>query len=221
MLIPKNKKITEEAQKRLKVIEKLTGLGAGFILASEDMEIRGAGNVVGDNQTGHIKDVGVELYNNMLERAILMKESEEFSPQINIGLPIMIPKDYIEDSNLRMSIYRRIGDIETAADIEDMEFELSDRFGRIPEELSNLLIVIRVKLSCIRAGIERIDIGKNGALLSFYNNTYRNFDKLMYFINNNKEMIKIAHNNKILINKKWQSVSERTDDIANVTKFLE
>ncbi|MDR0553032.1 MAG: transcription-repair coupling factor [Holosporales bacterium] len=221
MFIPKNKKITEDAQKRLQVIEKLTGLGAGFILASEDMEIRGAGNIVGDTQTGHIKDVGVELYNSMLERAILMKESEEFSPQINIGIPIMIPKNYIEDDNLRMSIYRRIGDIETVADIEDMEFELADRFGRIPDELSNLLTVIKIKLSCIKAGIEKIDVMKNGVLLSFYNNAYHTPSKIIHFVEKNKNMMKFANDNKVLINKKWQSTYERTKDILSIVKFLE
>jgi transcription-repair coupling factor (superfamily II helicase) len=221
MLIPRNKKITEEAQKRLKAIERLTGLGAGFVLASEDMEIRGAGNIVGDNQTGHIKDVGVELYNSMLERAVLMKESEEFSPQINIGVPIMIPKDYIEDSNLRMSTYRRIGDIETVADIENMEFELSDRFGRIPSELASLLTVIRIKLSCIKAGIEKIDIGKNGVLFSFYNDKYNDVSKLMRFIDKNKDIIKIKDNSKILISKKWKRTDERTKDIMDIARFLE
>jgi transcription-repair coupling factor len=221
MLLPPSQKLTKEAEKRLQAIQELGALGSGFTLASHDLDIRGAGNIVGEEQSGYIKEIGVELYQNMLECALLMKDKyEDISPQINIGVPVMIPTSYIESNNLRMSMYRRIGDLKTTSEIEDMELELADRFGPLPHDLKNLLAVIRIKLLCRRANIEKIDVGKNGVSISFYNNTCNNPEKLINFVNENSEVIKIRPDQKLIITNKWKNIQERTKDIISIVKMI-
>ncbi|MDR1488159.1 MAG: DEAD/DEAH box helicase [Holosporales bacterium] len=219
MCIPE--KITPLAQKRLELIEKLEELGSGFSLSAHDLEIRGAGNIAGDEQSGYIREVGIELYQNMLERAISMKDSDQISPQISIGVPILIPESYISENNLRISMYRKIGDLKSYADVENLEFEFIDRFGNIPEELSNLFNVIRIKLNCIRANIDRIDVGKNGFSISFANNQYEDPKKLISLLDNNKDTVKLRlDDHKIAITKQWKTHNKRVEDILKITKFL-
>lgn len=220
MFLPEKKKLTADAEKRFNVIQQLDKLGSGFTLASYDLDIRGAGNVIGDEQSGYIKEVGVELYQDMLERAILMKDSEEFSPQINIGVPILIPESYISDNNLRMATYRRIGDLTTQSDIDNLEIELSDRFGQIPYELQNLLTVIKIKLRCVVANIERIDVGKNGVLISFFENMPKSPEKIFDFVDTYKEIVKLRSDQKLIIYRKWESVSDRTKDIFKIVNLI-
>ncbi len=225
LILPPHKKLSAEAAKRLEVIESLTNLGSGFTLASYDLDIRGAGNIVGDEQSGYIKEVGIELYQAMLEEAILIQGCDEvkkvqFTPQVNIGIPILIPSSYISDEKLRMSFYRRIGDLETLSSVETMEVELIDRFGPIPVETANLLDVIRIRQFCCQANIDRIDVGRNGVLISFYNNVFKSSEKLLSFIKKYSDFIKIRPDQKLLINKKWHHTIERTQDILKITELM-
>jgi transcription-repair coupling factor (superfamily II helicase) len=160
--------VTETADKRLNVLANLESLGAGFQLASHDLDIRGAGNLLGDEQSGHIKEVGFELYQSMLEDAILdakasgaglKARAEDFSPQITVDAPIMIPDEYVPDLDLRMGLYRRMNELETKAEIESFAAEMIDRFGKLPDSTSNLLKVIETKLNCRKAGIVKLDVG--------------------------------------------------------------
>src|SRR5262249_32389336 len=143
---PPKQKLNAQAQKRLEVMETLDTLGSGFQLASHDMDIRGAGNLLGDQQSGHIREIGVELYQQMLEEAVAaaregtdltVTPSRDWSPQINIGTSVLIPEIYIEDLGIRMSLYRRLSDLETKDDIEAFAAELIDRFGPLPPEVQN------------------------------------------------------------------------------------
>jgi transcription-repair coupling factor (superfamily II helicase) len=219
MLLPTSHKLTKEAEKRLQVIQDLSALGSGFILASHDLDIRGAGNIVGEEQSGYIKEIGIELYQNMLECALLMKDKyEDIAPQINIGVPVMIPHSYIEANNLRMSMYRRIGDLKTNAEINEMELELADRFGPIPIELKNLLTVIKIKSLCKRANIEKIEVGKNGVLVSFFNNTCNNPERLIAFVKENQDILKIRPDQKLIITNNWKNIQERTKDIISMVE---
>ena len=138
---PAGRLMTETADKRLQVLAALDSLGAGFQLASHDLDIRGAGNLLGDEQSGHIREVGFELYQSMLEEAILEAKAggiearpERFSPQITVDAPILIPDDYVPDLDLRMGLYRRMNELETAAEIDPFAAELIDRFGPLPAE---------------------------------------------------------------------------------------
>src|SRR5207342_888126 len=153
LTMPATRSITEAAQKRLEVLVELDNLGAGFQLASHDLDIRGAGNLLGDEQSGHIKEVGFELYQSMLEDAIVELKAggvptrEEFTPQISVDAPIMIPELYVPDLDLRMGLYRRLGELEDRQSVEAFGAELIDRFGTLPEETANLMKIVEVKLN--------------------------------------------------------------------------
>ena len=161
--------MTETADKRLQVLAALDSLGAGFQLATHDLDIRGAGNLLGDEQSGHIKEVGFELYQSMLEEAILEAKAgglearaEQFSPQITVDAPILIPDDYVPDLDLRMGLYRRMNEFETRDEIDPFAAELIDRFGKLPPETANLLKVIEIKLNCRTAMVAKLDVGAEG-----------------------------------------------------------
>src|SRR6185436_13990567 len=170
---PPDRSLTEGADKRLQVLANLDSLGAGFQLASHDLDIRGAGNLLGDEQSGHIKEVGFELYQSMLEEAIVeikaggVQRQEEFSPQISVDAPILIPEHYVPDLDLRMGLYRRLGDLEDRQAIDAFAAEMIDRFGKLPDETANLMKIVEVKLNCRAASIAKLDIGPRGAVVTF------------------------------------------------------
>ena len=143
--LPANRKLTDTADRRLKVLQSLDTLGAGFQLASHDLDIRGAGNLLGEEQSGHIKEVGFELYQQMLEEAVAeIRDTGEpvdggWSPQITVGTAVMIPESYVPDLQLRLALYRRLGDLETTEEIDAFGAELIDRFGPLPDEVQHLL----------------------------------------------------------------------------------
>ena len=167
---PANQKLTETAERRLQVLQSLDQLGAGFSVASHDMDIRGAGNLLGEEQSGHVREVGIELYQEMLEEAVAQlrsgaaetETSEQWSPQINIGTSVLIPEDYVSDLNLRMALYRRLASLETRAEIDAFAAELIDRFGALPEEVQHLLEIVAIKHLCRAAMVEKIEAGPEG-----------------------------------------------------------
>lgn len=191
LTLPSDMTISETAKKRLEVMQSLDQLGAGFKLASYDMDIRGAGNVVGEEQSGHIKEVGVELYQTLLHEAILQVRAEqkhtevqldEWIPQLNLGLSLLIPEDYISDLGLRLNLYRRLVTLETSNEIHAFAAELIDRFGKIPKECENLLKIIELKIACKRLNIEKIDAGSKGLVISFYKNQFAKPEILLAYI---------------------------------------
>src|SRR5690606_17977002 len=145
--VPATKTLTATAEKRLKVLQSLDSLGAGFSLASHDLDIRGAGNLLGEEQSGHIKEVGFELYQAMLEEAVAslragdkdMAGDDQWSPQINIGAAVLIPEHYVSDLELRLGLYRRLSGLETQDQIESFAAEMIDRFGPLPDEVEHLM----------------------------------------------------------------------------------
>ncbi|MFL6841107.1 MAG: transcription-repair coupling factor, partial [Sphingomicrobium sp.] len=173
LTMPADRSITEAAMKRLQVLADLDSLGAGFQLASHDLDIRGAGNLLGDEQSGHIKEVGFELYQSMLEDAIVelkaggVARPEEFTPQISVDAPILIPEAYVPDLDLRMGLYRRLGDLDDRRAIDEFAAEMIDRFGALPEETANLLKIVEVKLNCKAASVAKLDLGARGAVVTF------------------------------------------------------
>src|SRR5205085_689369 len=161
--LPAQQKITAQAERRLKVLQSLETLGAGFQLASHDLDIRGAGNLLGEEQSGHIKEVGFELYQSMLEEAILNLKAgvvepaaDRWSPQITIGMPVLIPEDYVNDLAVRLSLYRRLADLETDEEIDNFAAEMRDRFGVLPDEVRYLFKVAAIKAYCRRANVEKV-----------------------------------------------------------------
>lgn len=199
-----NQIITKHSMQRLEVLQNIDSLGAGFTIASHDMDMRGFGNLVGEEQSGHIREVGTELYNEMLEEAILelknsgnIAKKKEFNPSINLGLPVFIPAMYVEDSALRLALYRRVADLRNDEELENFKNEMIDRFGLIPPEFNNLLEIVKVKNRCYKIGIESIDSGPNGFVIKFN----KNFDVsniVMIFVQNHPRHAKIKPDNKLV-----------------------
>ena len=173
LTLPASKTLTTTAQRRLEVMQTLDQLGAGFTLASHDMDIRGAGNLLGEEQSGHVREVGIELYQHMLEEAVAASRSgadqteaarEEWTPQITIGTPVLIPETYVADLSVRLGLYRRIAALVDRREIDAFAAELIDRFGPLPPEVDNLLEIIAIKRLCRDAGVEKVDAGPKGAV---------------------------------------------------------
>src|SRR5262249_11711606 len=186
LTLPVQKSITPQAERRLKVLQSLDMLGAGFQLASHDLDIRGAGNLLGEEQSGHIKEVGFELYQQMLEEAVASLKAgitapvaDRWSPQITIGTPVLIPEDYVADLPVRRALYRRLAEIEDERDIDAFGAELADRFGPLPAEVEHLLQVVAIKVLCRRANVEKVDAGPKGAVLAFRDNTFADPERLI------------------------------------------
>ena len=178
---PQAHRLSAAAEKRLQVMQTLDNLGAGFTLASHDLDIRGAGNLLGDEQSGHIREVGIELYQQMLEEAVNevkagggreAAEDRDWTPQINLGLPVMLPEAYVRDLPVRLGLYRRIGALQSEPEIEAMAAELADRFGPLPPEADTLLRVVLLKSLCRAAGVEKLDVGPKGIVLGFRGNRF-------------------------------------------------
>ena len=189
LTLPVNRTITVQAERRLKVLQSLDMLGSGFQVASHDLDIRGAGNLLGDEQSGHIKEVGFELYQQMLEEAVLTLKAgitapvaDRWSPQITVGTPVMMPEDYVADLTVRLALYRRLAKIEDERDIESFAAELVDRFGPLPKEVEHLLQIVAIKALSRHANVERVEAGPKGIVLAFRDNVFPNPDGLIAYI---------------------------------------
>ncbi|PZU55951.1 MAG: transcription-repair coupling factor, partial [Brevundimonas sp.] len=222
------KPMTPSAERRLQVLQSLDNLGAGFQLASHDLDQRGGGNLLGDEQSGHIREVGVELYQQMLEDAVAeLKEKGEggavdrgWSPAINVGASVLIPEDYVPDLNVRLSLYRRLSDAEQSEDREALAAELIDRFGPLPDEARQLLKIVGIKANCRRANIEKIDIGPKGAVLTLRDNTFPNPAGLIGLIQKNHAFWKIRPDQKIVVSGEWPSAEDRLKVAERITADL-
>ena len=226
---PADRIITETAEKRLKVLSDLDSLGAGFQLASHDLDIRGAGNLVGDEQSGHIREVGFELYQSMLEEAIDEAKHgggadfaprDAFSPQITIDAPVQIPEDYVPDLDLRMGLYRRLNELEDAQEIEAFAAELIDRFGKLPPATQNLLTLIRIKQNCVKAGIARLDVGPRGALVGFHNDRFANPAGLIDYVQRLQGTAKLRPDSKLVVTRAWKDGAARLHAALQLSKGL-
>ncbi len=214
------KKLTKMAQKRLSVMQTLDSLGEGFNLASYDLDIRGAGNLLGEEQSGHIKEVGIELYQQMLEEAIASLKTgnvddtdDKWSPQINTGIPILIPENYVTDLNARLTLYRRLADLTSKEEVNAIASEIIDRFGNLPPEVENLLDIILIKIKCRIANIEKIDAGEKGAVITLHNNTFPNPEALITFISEQSGTAKVRPDNKIVYKRNWEKMDDRINGI--------
>ncbi|HEX7850933.1 MAG TPA: transcription-repair coupling factor [Sphingomonas sp.] len=224
---PANRIVTETADKRLKVLSDLDTLGAGFQLASHDLDIRGAGNLLGDEQSGHIREVGYELYQSMLEEAImdaraggLAQRPRDFSPQITVDAAIMIPEDYVPDLDLRMGLYRRLNELDDQNGIEAFAAEMIDRFGTLPEPTANLIKLIEIKLNAKKACVAKIDVGARGALVSFHDDKPPNIDGLLAYVARLQGVAKLRPDSKLVIAREWPDPQARLNGALQLSKGL-
>jgi transcription-repair coupling factor (superfamily II helicase) len=225
--LPAEKAITAQAERRLKVLQSLDTLGAGFQLASHDLDIRGAGNLLGDEQSGHIKEVGYELYQEMLEEAIANLKAgitapvaEKWSPNISIGTPVLIPEDYVADLHVRLGLYRRLADIETDGEIEAIGAELVDRFGEAPEEVDQLLKLVAIKAMCRRANVEKVDAGPRGAVVSFRDSKFPNPGGLVAYLGKPHVIAKVRPDLRIVFSEDWPDANARLKGTGAILKEL-
>ena len=205
---PQTLRLSAAAEKRLTVMQTLDALGAGFTLASHDLDIRGAGNLLGDEQSGHIREVGIELYQQMLEDAVVELRAGEgrrggqerdWTPNISLGLPVLIPETYVRDLPVRLGLYRRIGALASDAETDAMAAELVDRFGALPAEVDNLLGVVALKRACREAGVEKLDSGPKGMVLSFRGNAFSNPAGLVAWLSSKGGLVKLRTDHKLAI----------------------
>ena len=222
-------RLTVTAEKRLRVLGSLDTLGAGFSLASQDLDIRGAGNLLGEEQSGQMRDVGYELYQSMLEEAIakiragelegLSEADGQWAPQINLGVPVLIPEDYVPDLDVRLGLYRRLSSLTTKVELEGFAAELIDRFGKLPREVNTLLLVVRIKAMCKRAGIAKLDGGPKGATIQFHNDKFASPKGLVEFIQAQNGLAKVR-DNKIVVRRDWRADADKIKGAFAIARDL-
>lgn len=226
LTVPARKKLTPGAERRLKVMQSLDTLGAGFTLASHDLDIRGAGNLLGEEQSGQVKEVGVELYQHMLEEAVAeLKDGggnveESWSPQINIGTSVLIPDHYVADLDVRMALYRRLGDVTEQEEIDGFAAELVDRFGPLPAEVNYLMDIVAIKGLCRKVGVAKIDAGHKGAVVTLRNNEFSNPAGLIEFISHSPLDVKLRPDQKIVFKQEWKDERARLKGCRRVLDIL-
>ena len=219
--------LTPQAMRRLKFLGSIDGLGAGFNLASQDLDLRGAGNLLGEEQSGHIKEVGFELYQAMLEETIAKLKSgeiegtpeDEWAPQLNLGVPVTIPESYIPDLDVRLGLYRRLSGLTTKVELEGFAAELIDRFGPLPREVNTLLLVIRIKAMAKRANIARLDAGPKGVTVQFHMDKFPNPAGLVEFLTDQHGQAKVT-DNKIIIRRDWSTDADRIKGAFAIARDL-
>ena len=225
---PPNKPLTEAAERRLKVLQSLDSLGAGFTLASHDLDLRGGGNLLGEEQSGNIKEVGYELYQTMLEEAVVkmrtgdvLEEAEgQWSPQINVGTSVLIPEKFVSDLQVRLGLYRRLADLHEQSDLEAFGAELHDRFGRLPDEVNHLIEVVSIKLLCRRANVANVDAGPKGVVLGFRKDTFPKPTALVQWISGQGTLAKLRPDMKLVILRTWRTPEERLKGTRQILQNL-
>jgi transcription-repair coupling factor (superfamily II helicase) len=225
---PPNRTLTETAERRLKVLQSLDSLGAGFTLASHDLDLRGGGNLLGEEQSGNIREVGYELYQSMLEEAVVkmrtgeeMQEAEgQWSPQINVGTSVLIPEKYVSDLQVRLGLYRRLADLHEQSDLEAFGAELHDRFGRLPDEVNHLLEVVSIKMLCRSANVANVDSGPKGVVLGFRKDIFPNPPALVQWISGQGTLAKLRPDMKLVILRTWKTAEERLKGTRQIMQNL-
>jgi transcription-repair coupling factor (superfamily II helicase) len=224
---PPDKRLTAHAERRLHVLQSLDTLGAGFTLASHDLDIRGAGNLLGEEQSGHVREVGIELYQSMLEEAVAslrgsaaVAAEEAWSPQISVGSAVLIPESYAADLNVRLTLYRRLSELEEERDIEAFGAELIDRFGPLPDEVRTLLRIVAIKRLCRIAQVEKFDAGPKGATVSFRGNAPPNPGALVRWIGENAKTAKVRPDQKLVVLRQWDDAGQRLNGAYQLASAL-
>jgi transcription-repair coupling factor (superfamily II helicase) len=227
LTVPPGKALNEAASKRLEVMQTLDTLGAGFQLASHDLDIRGAGNLLGEEQSGHIREVGIELYQQLLEEAVeaargQAREAEraDWSPQLNLGIPVLLPEEYIADLSVRMGLYRRIGSLANQAEVDSFAAELVDRFGKMPPEAEFLLNTVALKVLCRSAGVDRIDAGEKAVVLSLHDNKFAKPEKLIAWLQKNAPLVRLRPDHRVIVQRAWNDERQRLSGVTSIVSSL-
>ncbi len=219
--------LTPGADRRLKLLASLDSLGAGFSLAAQDLDLRGAGNLLGEEQSGHIKEVGYELYQQMLEETIAKlkageiatPEDGQWAPALNLGVAVTIPEAYVTDLDVRLGLYRRLSGLATKVEMEGFAAELIDRFGPLPREVETLLKVMRIKALAKRAMIAKLDVGPKGATVTFHQDKFPNPAGLVSYLTAQRGAAKVD-GNRIVFRAEWKTEAERIKGAFGIARDL-
>ena len=230
LTIPQGRLLRAGAERRLQVMQTLDTLGAGFTLASHDMDIRGAGNLLGEEQSGHVREVGIELYQQMLEDAVAERRASkvpgagpavhDWSPQITVGTPVLIPEGYVRDLGVRLGLYRRVATLNDKAEIDAFAAELVDRFGPLPEAVKNLLVIVEIKQLCYAAGVEKLDAGPKGAVVALRQNRFANPEGLVALIQREKGQAKLRPDHRLVFMREWHQPGKRIGGLQTLARTL-
>jgi len=222
LLIPSELTLSKDAMRRLRAIQELSELGSGFRLAVQDLEIRGAGNLLGPSQSGHIHAVGFELYSQLMDRAVKElrgeKVTEEITPEIQFHLPAFIPENYVEDPGERLNLYRRLSHSHGDEDVETIREELLDRFGKIPLEVEHLLEVIKVKILLTRLSIQKFETTPSQYVLTFHESTKVSPQRIVHFIRQGEGTSRLTPESKLIV-QGWPGMTE--DPLGGAKKLLQ
>ncbi|HET6468876.1 MAG TPA: transcription-repair coupling factor [Geminicoccaceae bacterium] len=228
--VPGDKVLADTAEKRLHVIQSLEGLGAGFQLASHDLDIRGAGNLLGDEQSGHIREVGFELYNHMLEEAVAQikqaaakgeaMEATDWTPQITVDAAALMPESYIGDLDLRLAMYRRLASLEEPAELDGFAAELVDRFGKLPPETEQLLQLVLIKQLCRKANVQKLEVGPKGIVLAFRDNRFPKPERLVGHIAQSRGNMRVRPDHRVVVLRETRTPAERLKAARQVVSEL-
>ncbi|MEX2648812.1 MAG: transcription-repair coupling factor [Alphaproteobacteria bacterium] len=229
LTLPPQAVLGHAAEQRLAVLQKLDNLGAGFSLASHDLDIRGAGNLLGAEQSGHIREVGIELYQQMLAEAVeaaraqqsgAPRAAESWSPQIDLGTSVLIPEDYVADLDVRLGLYRRIAGVADKAELDGLAVELADRFGPPPAALDHLLDVVEVKLLCRAANVAKLTAGERGAVLKFRADDFPNPEGLVAYIAAQVGTVKLRPDHRLVFVRDWALIERRLAELPRLLREL-
>ncbi|HLY57322.1 MAG TPA: TRCF domain-containing protein, partial [Stellaceae bacterium] len=231
LTVPANKAISETATKRLEVMQTLDTLGAGFQLASHDLDIRGAGNLLGEEQSGHIREVGIELYQHLLEEAVAEARArsagetvsdQDWSPTITLGTSVLIPESYVADLGVRLGLYRRLATLEDRAEIDSFAAELIDRFGPLPPEVENLFQTVTIKRLAKTAGVEKVEAGPKGATIAFRGNSFADPGRLIELIQKSAGTMKVRPDQRLVLIRDLEDPKDRVVQVQRLlTKLAE
>ncbi|MFL5172424.1 MAG: TRCF domain-containing protein, partial [Microvirga sp.] len=227
LFYPDAMELSPEARARLATLADHTELGAGFAIAMRDLEIRGAGNLLGDEQSGHIKEVGYELYQQMLEEAVSALKAgveepaeDQWSPTIAVGTPVMIPEAYVPDLQLRLTLYRRLSTVETDQEIDAFGAEMVDRFGPLPDEVGHLLKIMAIKVLCRRANVDKVEAGPKGVIVSFRDGAFANPAGLVAYIAEQASFAKVRPDMKVVFTRDVEGLDERLKATTGILRSL-
>jgi transcription-repair coupling factor (superfamily II helicase) len=229
LVTPPRRALSADAEKRLAAIEAMEELGAGFTLASHDLEIRGAGELLGEDQSGQIHEIGFSLYNDLLERAVrALKEGRtpeldkplHQGPEIDLLLPALIPDDYIEDVHTRLVLYKRISAAAGQQELDELQVEMIDRFGLLPGPAKNLFRITALKLLAAPLGVRKIELGSSEGRLLFTDQPAINAARLIELIQTRPDGYRLDGGNKLRLYGDFETEQARFDKVAELLKLL-
>lgn len=229
LIVPPRKLMTKDAVKRLQAIEASGDLGAGFMLSSHDLEIRGAGELLGEEQSGQIHEIGFTLYTELLQRAVAALKSGEQpelsipldnGPEVELRVPALIPDDYLADVNARLVLYKRIANATSEAELDDLQIEMIDRFGLLPDASKNLFSTAQIKLNAVEIGIRKIEAGDTGGRLVFHPNPNIDPQKIIDLIQKNPKCYQLDGPEKLRFNYQTESPQKKITFINELLDHL-